>query len=303
MSTSRSVAAGNGVAWLTRGFGTVRKHAATLSIATFLLVLAVLVPVGIQLAAQFLLAGTSASLAIQLLATLVMVFLASLLMVGLLRLIDTLERTGSGRATSIFDVFTDTDLMARAVTFALIVLVVSIAFVVALLLTLGPDMLGWYKSVLMNPMGAAAAAAPPITGSPWLSAAVGLFGSLALFGINTFGYAQVALTRVGGAEAFMDGLNGTARNMLPILVNLVVVIIAIVVLVIPLVILMMLFGFVGGLVHPIAALLLTVPVYVGFMIALYALIFATMYHAWRDVFGESAVTAALGPPPPPQLQA
>lgn len=303
MSTARSVPAGNGVTWLTRGFATVRKHPVTLAIAMFLLVLAVLVPVCIQLAAQFLLAGTSASLAVQLLATLVMVFLASLLMVGLLRLVDTLERTGSGRASSIFSTFSDTDLMVRAVTFALIVLVVSVAFIAALLLTLGPDMLGWYKSVLTNPMGAAAAAPPPITGSPWLTAAVGLFGSLALFGVNTFGYAQVALTRVGGAEAFMDGLNGTARNLLPILVNIVVVILAMFALMIPLIVLMAVLGFVGALVHPLAGMVLIVPVYIAFMIALYALIFTTMYHAWRDVFGDPVVTAAPLASPPPQLQA
>ncbi len=298
MSSARSVPVGNGMTWLVRGFRTVRKHPGTLSIAMFLLVLAILVPVGIQLAAQFLLAGTSASIAIQLLATLAMVFIASLMMIGLLRLIDTLERTGSGQASSIFAAFSDTDLMVRAVTFALIVFVASMAFVVALLLTLGPDMLGWYRNVLTEPLGAAAAAAPPITGSPWLSAAVGLVGALALFGINTFGYAQVALTRARGGEAFMDGLHGTARNVLPILLNIVVVVIAIFAMVIPLVLLMMLFGFIGGLVHPLAGMVLIMPLYVAFMIALYALIFATMYHAWRDVFGDTATTAVEAVPSP-----
>lgn len=300
MDTARKVPAGNGVAWLTRGFGTVRKHPGTLAAAIFLLILAILGPVCIQLAAQLLLPGNpAASLAVQLLATLAIVFIASLLMVGLLRLIDTLERTGSGSATSIFSTFSDSDLMGRAVVFALLVLVASVVFIAVVLLSLGPEMLGWYKTILTQPM-AVSEIAPPITRSPWLSVAIGLVGVLALFGINTFGYAQVALTRTGGVEAFMDGLKGTARNVLPILLNMVVVIVAMVVLTIPLVLLMMLLGFLGAMVHPLAGVVLALPVYVAFLLGLYALIFATMYHAWRDVFGDAA---ALGGSAPPVLQA
>ena len=59
MSTARSVPVGNGVTWLTRGFSTLRKHPGTLAGAVFLLILAIIVPVCIQLAGQFLLAGTA----------------------------------------------------------------------------------------------------------------------------------------------------------------------------------------------------------------------------------------------------
>ncbi|MEO6064315.1 MAG: hypothetical protein ABIP49_00850 [Lysobacterales bacterium] len=295
MSSARSVPAGNGVSWLTRGFGTLGKYPVTIGGAVFLLVLAILVPLCIQFAAQFLLTGTTA-LAVQLLATLAMVLITSLLMIGLLRLIDSLERTGTGSATSIFSTFSDSDLMARAVVFALIVLAVSIVFVVAVLLTLGPDMLGWYKTLITQPM-TAGAAAPPITGSPWLSVVVGFVGALALFGVNTFGYAQVALTKAGGVEAFTDGLSATTRNVLPILVNMVVGIVTMLVLVIPMVLVLVVLGFIGGLLHPLAGAVLAVPLYAAFMAGLYALIFATMYHAWRDVFGDPLAPAAASVPP------
>ena len=299
MSTARSVPAGNGVAWLTRGFGTVRKHPGTLSVVLFLFFLAILAPVCIQLAAQFLMAGTVASLAVQLLAAVAMMLIAALLQVGILRLIDTLERTGTGSAASIFATFSDTDLIARALVFALIVVAVSIALIVVVLLALGPDMLGWYKTVLTQPM-AAAAAAPPITRSPWLSAAIGLVGGIALFGVNTFGYAQVALTRTGGVEAFKDGLDASARNVLPIILNVVVVIVTLIVLLIPMLLLMLLVGFIGGLVHPLAGAVLILPIYFAYLIAMCALIYATMYHAWRDVFGDGAV---IDTAPSPGLQA
>lgn len=294
MNTARSVPAGNGVTWLTRGFGTLRRHPGTLAGAVFLLILAAILPIGVQLAGQFLLAGSAMSLVVQLLATVAMMFIMSLVVVGLMRLIDSLERNGTGSAFSIFATFGDAELMARAAVFALIVLVASALFIVLLLMTLGPEMLAWYKSVLTQPM-AATAAAPPITGSPWLSALVGIAGALALFGVNTFGYAQVALTRASGTEAFQDGLGATARNLLPILLNLVVVIVVMVLLAIPMVILMAVLGFVGALVHPLGGLVLAVPLYVGFLLALYALIFATMYHAWRDVFDGGEAVLARAP--------
>jgi len=181
--------------------------------------------------------------------------------------------------------------LSRAVVFALIVLAVSIVFVIVVLLTLGPDMLGWYKTLLAQPM-TASPAAPPITGSPWLSIVVGFAGALALFGVNTFGYAQVALSRVSGVEAFTDGLTATARNVLPILVNMVVVTITMLVLIIPMVLVLLLLGFIGGLLHPLAGAVLAVPLYAAFVAGLYALVFATMYHAWRDVFGDPAELAA-----------
>ncbi len=297
MSTARTVPAGNGVAWLTRAFSTVRRHPGPLGLAIFLLVIAILVPVCVQLAGQLLMPGTTAGMAVQVLAGLTMVIVASLMMVGVLRLIHSLETHGSGSATSIFETFGDTDLMLRAVVFALIVLVVSIAFIAVLLLAMGPDMLAWYGRLIVAPLEAGAAA-PPITRSPWLAAAIGLFGGLALFGVNTFGYAQVALTRRSGTEAFMDGLEGTARNVLPILLNIVVVIAAILLITMPMLLLMMLAGFLGGLVHPVAAIALVVPFYIAYMLALYAVIFATMYHAWRDVFGDPAPIPIASPPAP-----
>ncbi len=300
MSEARGVPAGNGLAWLTRGFDTVRKHPGTFSLAFLLFLFAILVPIGLQLTVNHLMPAAQTSIAVQLGWTLVVLFVAALLQVGMLRMVDSLERTGSANPTSLFATFGDTDLMARTLGFAAIAFLVYMVFAVVVLTMLGPDMLAWYGKALTQPL-TAAAEPPPVTGSPWLAAAFGVAGSIAIVGINTFGYAQVALTRAGGFEAFMDGLRGSARNALPILVNIVVTIVSLVLLAIPMVLLMVLLGFIGGLVHPGLAVALAAPVYVAYLVGICAVIYATMYHAWRDVFGDGSVAAA--PTTSPQLQA
>lgn len=287
MSTARSVPAGNGITWLTRGFATVRNHPGTTTAAVFLFLLALLVPVGLQFATNFLIPGAQASLAVQLLFTLTGLLVAALLQVGILRVFDSLERTGRATSSSIFATFGDVDLVTRTLAFALVVLAIYVVLVVVVLRALGPDMVDWYMHSLTQPMSASAVS-PPMVHSPWTAVAIGVAGSIAMFGVNTFGYAQVALSPTSGAAAFMQGLQATARNMLPLLVNTIIVIGALLLLSIPMLLLMLLLGFIGGLVHPLAAVVLVMPVFLACLIAMCAVFYATMYHAWRDVFSEGA---------------
>ncbi len=290
MSEFRSVPASHGAAWIGKAINTLRAQPGPITGAVSFLAIPVFLLVGIQVFAQFkLTAGSTEMIAVQVVTTLVMAFIGALMSVGVLRVIDTIVRGGEGRATAVFSVFSDSDVMARTLLFALLVLTLTVALFAVVLLALGPDMLAWYGSVLTQSFQSAEAAAPPIVRSVWLPALLGIVGVVLLAGLNTFGYAQVALTRASAVDAIVVGLQATGRNLMPIIVNMVLTILLMIVLVIPAVLLMLLFGFIGALVHPMAVAVVVGVMYFAFVIALYALIFGIMYHAWRDVLGEPEV--------------
>ena len=58
-----------------------------------------------------------------------------------------------------------------------------------------------------------------------------------------------------------------------------------------------LLALVGGLVHPVLAMLLVAPVYLGMIMLMYVVMFGVMYHMWRDICAEP-----VAPPPLPDNQ-
>lgn len=295
MSVPRSVPARHGIAWIRSAFNTLRAHPGPITGAVSWLILAVMVPVGIQIIAELKLpAGSTAFFAAQAISSLVMVLVSSVLIAGGLRTIDTVARGGAARATAVFDVLSDPGLVTRAILFALMVLGITIALMVTVLTALGPDMLAWYAKAATQSMGSPALATPPVARSAWLPVLLGFAGIVVISGLNTFGYAQVALGRKGAGAAFASGLQATSRNIPAILVNMILTVVLLVALSIPAVLLIMLFTFIGALVHQVVATLLLVALVLMALVALYALMFCIMYHAWRDVFGDPEVPVEPG---------
>lgn len=295
MSQFRSVPASHGAAWIGSAINTLRAHPGPITGALSFLTIAVCILAGIQIFAQIkLTAGSTTMIAVQVVTTLAMALIGALMSVGVLRVIDTVVRGGEGRATAVFSVFSEPDVVARTLLFALLVLTMTVALFVVVLFALGPDMLAWYGGVLTESFASVETAAPPIVRSVWLPALLGIVGVVLLAGLNTFGYAQVALTRISAVDAVVVGLQATGRNLMPIIVNMVLTVLLMLVLVIPAVLLMMLFGFIGALVHPMAVAVVVGVMYIAFVIALYALIFGIMYHAWRDVLGEPEAPPGAG---------
>ena len=56
---------------------------------------------------------------------------------------------------------------------------------------------------------------------------------------------------------------------------------------------MALLAVIGGLVHPVVAMLLVVPVYLALLVAIYVIAFGVMYYMWRDICGDAAPTPAV----------
>ena len=126
--------------------------------------------------------------------------------------------------------------------------------------------------------------------------ALGTLAGLFFSGIYAIGFGQVALAGRDVGSALADGIAGTLKNLLPILLLAMVVFAGFLVFALAMAMVIGLLGMVGGLVHPALAVLLAAPVYLGGLLMLYVVMFGVMYFMWRDVCGEAA------PLPPGQVE-
>ena len=120
-------------------------------------------------------------------------------------------------------------------------------------------------------------------------------------GVYVLSFGQAALGGRGIGESIRDGITGTFKNVLPLLVLLVVVLVAGFVAMIVAGIVIGLLAVVGGLVHPAAAMLLAAPAYIALLIVIYVIAFGVMYYMWRDICGDDASLVPASPAD--QLQA
>jgi hypothetical protein len=93
--------------------------------------------------------------------------------------------------------------------------------------------------------------------------ALGTLAGLFFSGIYAIGFGQVALAGRGVGSALVDGVAGTLKNVLPILLLAMVVFAGFLAFALALAMVISLLGMVGGLVHPALAVLLAAPVYLG----------------------------------------
>ena len=126
---------------------------------------------------------------------------------------------------------------------------------------------------------------------------VGLLVIFGLFfnGVYALSFGQAALGGRGIGEAIGDGIAGTFKNVLPLLVMLVVVLVAGVVAMVAVGLVMALLAAIGSLVHPAVAMLLVAPVYLALLVAIYVIAFGVMYYMWRDICGDAAPVPAVRP--------
>lgn len=225
---------------------------------------------------------------------LVVVVVLAGLMAGFLRLIDAVEHGRPASATDVFGGF-GAGVGLRTIGLLLLVAVVQNLLMGALLWMFAGDAVAWYMDVMQ---ASAAGAPPPVAaGLPdgfGLAMALMMVVGMLFYAVQAIGLCQIALRGRGVFGALADGIAGTAKNLLPLLVLAIVLVVAVVALGVVAVLLGMLVGVLGKLVGMWLAVVLAVPLYIAAMLVLYTVMFGLMYYLWRDVCGDGSGPAPAG---------
>lgn len=296
--TTRAKGPLSGLDWLKRGLTCGRPNPRAVFGGAAVLMTAALLPSVLQAVLQLALRpGEQGAIAIAALTTLLSVALLAPLMGGYLRLIHASVQGRPVHARDVFVPFQSRQDMRRLIGFAFVLLLVQL-LAVSVLGGLFRDSLAGLQDWLARVMELSQQAQQSRPGTPvplppppeGMGGFLGLGSLLALFvgGVFAVGLGQVALggRSVGGALA--DGFAGAARNLLPLLV---LAVLAFALMMAVSLGLALVVG-IGALLHPALAAAVLLPLYVLFLIALYAVLFGIAYQLWRDVAGD--VPAAGG---------
>ncbi|HEX5757240.1 MAG TPA: hypothetical protein VFY12_12940 [Arenimonas sp.] len=274
--------------WLQRALDVGRRHPQALfgGFAIFLVI--ALLPTLLQLGLQLGLGlGPEALLAVNGLTLLLSVFLLPPLFGGAFRLLHACE---SGQAPSALDVlapYREPQTALRLVlTALLIVLLYALAFGLLMLLPGG----GFFADVMRIAATTPPGAQPDVSGlvAPpslllWLLAAV--FIAIVLGNAYMLAFAQAALGGRGPLLAVSEGLWASLKNLLPFIAVFIAVVLGGFVLALLLVLVAAAVLGVLGMISPVLAALVGVPLYFGLLLLIYVVMFGYYYHAWREIFG------------------
>ncbi|GAA4856350.1 hypothetical protein GCM10023332_05020 [Luteimonas vadosa] len=287
---------GAGLGWLKNAINLGRHNAKAVFGAVALMALVALVPSLVQLLLQQGLGvGPQSMLMVAGLLTLAMIVVYPLLVGGMLRVIHASENGQPTHATALFDTFRAGNGAGRLIGFGVLLTAIYITVFLAVIMAVGKDFLSWYMQVINLSLQAGdpsqLPALPALPEGFGTLMALGTLVGLFFGGIYAIGFGQITLAGRTIGEALADGVGGTLKNLLPLLVLAVVVFVAMIVLMIVVALVGGLLMLIGGLVHQSLALLLLAPVYLGMLLVMYVVMFGVMYFMWRDVCGDPPPTA------------
>ncbi|MEO6155124.1 MAG: hypothetical protein ABIP16_05290 [Thermomonas sp.] len=293
--TTRAVGPGRGWSWLQQAINLGRHNPKAIFGATALVAVVALIPSVLQLVLQSVFKESQGAIvAVIAIMTLVSMVVSALLIGGLLRVIHAAENGQPTHATAIFDTFRDGHLRARLVGFGVLMMVIYLGVFVLVISLFGQDFMHWYWELITSAqaMQAGGAAVPPpnLADMPQdLGRVIGIGSLFAMFmgGVYAVGFGQVALADRGVGEAFIDGLRGAIKNVLPIVVLAIVAILGMLVLVIGVGLVAAIVTLVVGMLSKVLAVALLVPIYFGMILLIYVVMFGVMYFMWRDICADA----------------
>ena len=298
MST-RAMGPGYGWSWLARAVNLGRGNPKAVIGGIALVALVALLPSVVQMLAQYGLQGRpDALLTVVGLSTLVSLVVFPLLIGGALRVIDAGERGRPTQPGDVFRTFRAGGDAGRLIGFGLLMTAAYLVVFGTIVGVFGQGLPDWYMQIVQLSMEAGGKPVqpddiPPPPSGLGMVVALGMLSGLFLGGAYGIGFGQVALGRRGVFAALGDGFAGALKNLLPIIVLAVLSVVAFLALVLVVTVVGGLLALLGGLVHPLLAMLLVLPVYFGMFLLMYVVMFGVMYHMWRDICAEPAEPPAL----------
>lgn len=293
----------SGLSWLKRGVNLGRHNARAVFGAAAILMFVALLPSIVQLAVLSLLKpGENGAIIVAAVSTLLSIVILSPVIGGYLRLIDATEHGRPAVATDVLAPFRQGGDAGRLIGFGLLMTISYLVIALVLIGLFGEGLVAWYGKMvdLQQSSGgkvdpAQVPAMPEGTGS---LLGLGSILFLLLSGVYAIGFGQIALGHRTMRSAILDGVIGTAKNLLPILLLAVVVVLASIPIGVILLLVLGLITLVGNMIHPALSMALLLPLYFAMTIVLYVVMFGVMYYLWRDVCGQGDVPVH-GPPAGP----
>lgn len=294
--TTRAVGPGRGWGWLQQAINLGRHNPRAVFGAAALMAVVALLPSVLQIVLQLVFKESpTAIVAVMAITTLLSMVVTALLIGGLLRVIHAAENGQPTHATAIFDTFRDSEVRGRLIGFGVLMMGIYLGVFIAVISLFGQDFMRWYWELITSAQAmqaAGGAAAPPnLADMPEGLGRIMAIGSLfALFmgGVYAIGFGQVALggRRVG--DAFVDGLRGTVKNVMPIVVLAVLSVIGMFVLVFGVGLVAVIVTLVAGMVSKALAVALLIPIYFALILLMYVVMFGVMYFIWRDICTDAS---------------
>ena len=292
--TIRALEPSAGMRWLKEAVNLGRNNPKAIFGGAALLLCSLLVfAIGMSLllgaVAAVLKPGTTAAALLGFSILLPLMLLMAGLMVGYLRLLDAVENGRAARAMDVFAGFRDLATSGRAIGFVLLLTIVQNVLLIALIALVANDFGSWYLQNLKGSM--AGVPAPPMAALPdGFGLAFGLIMVVNLFfyAMQAIGLGQIALRRRDVFGAFADGMSGTVKNLLPLLVFALLLFGIGLLFVLMIVLVAALVGLLAKVVGVWIMVVIGVPLYLLFVLAMVVVMFGVMYFLWRDVSGEEA---------------
>lgn len=280
-----------GFQWLKRGLNCGRTNPRAVLGGAAVLMVAALLPGIVQAVVQLALnPGTNGTLVIAALTTLLSVALMGPLMGGYLRLIHASEEGRPVHARDIFKPFAAPEDARRMAAFTFVLLFAYLGIGAVLISLLGKGLPDWYLQIMTLSQQAQPGKPVQLPPAPeGIGGFLGLGSLFALFVGGSFavGFGQIALHARSVRGALADGVTGAAKNLLPLLVLAILAFGLLMLSSMALGLVMVVLALLGSLVHPMLAAAILLPVYMVFLLVLYAVMFGVMYQIWRDVAGDA----------------
>ncbi|MGY1426184.1 hypothetical protein [Lysobacter sp. A289] len=287
--TIRAMNAMAGFDWLKRGINLGRNNPVAVFGGAALLLVAMLVATVVATLAAgamgAILRDNLAGMIIigMLLGVLVLVVIG-MLMVGYWRLIDAAENGRPARVVDVFSGLGDMATSLRLIGLLVLIAIVQNVIMAGLLSVFAGGVMTWYLQ-MMQPQAFADPAAMMASLPSGLGVAylVMVVVGMLFFAVQSVAIGQISLRGRGVFGAFGDGVAGSLKNVLPLLVLFVSYVVAMIVLAIIMFIVGLVVSLMGKFLGMWITMLIGIPLYLLLLLAVCVVVFGVMYHLWHDV--------------------
>jgi len=278
-----------GFRWLARAIGPARGNPKAVFGGAAMVIAALLLPMLVSFPLQFMAMRQGTPLS----PTLSWALMAFWTVVGLLlfplyagyfRIIDAVARGQAARARDVFAPYRQGEVL-RFAGYALVMTVLYFAVIALVIASMGGGILQWYGQALSGQM----AQPPAITAfPPGFGRAMALAVVLGLWisGVYAIGLGQVALGGRSVLGAIGDGVVGSLKNALPLLMLAIGAVVAWIVLVLAILLLGGVITLLGKALGTWFVIACVVLLYLAFLLGLFAAMFSVMQQLWHDVCGD-----------------
>ncbi len=274
-----------GIRWLKTGINLGRINAKAIFGAATLVLVGTLLPSAITYPLQKAVATDPRIFGIIMLISMLAGLLLAPLIGGFFSVIDAAENGRPAKATDVFALYRR-GAFARMVGFGFGMLVLYAIAMGLVFAVVGTGIVHWYMAVLAAQANHHPAAIPSLPAGFGAAMALGSVLWLLIAGVYAIALGQAALAGRTALDALRDGLLGSLKNLLPLLVLVIVGFFAMLVFILVLGLLVMLLALLGKLVGTWLMIVLVVPLYIAMFLALYVVMFGAMYAMWRDICAD-----------------